>query len=292
MRQQRLADLPFRDQCAAMALGDGDEASGHVVAKKRDACGMAAVAHRQGAAGAGVIFRASEHALRAKGNVQQIAAVPWECVGWSGIDFAAADHRRIGDFDAAVTGGAELEVRGHVFADQFDLGDRRSAARHREHAAGGGRCGAVGGVDLERRKRDRDQVDELGVVGMADAAEAGDCARIGGRLARCILNDEPAGPIGPEDDVLAAARFDVDDSVADRDDAAADHCGAGNVEQAAEAACDQHARIDEGAAQQRSAATLRRDERTRAQRFVAQHQRAAACGLDQRGRAERSSAQR
>ena len=36
MCQQRLPGLPFRDQCAAMAVGYGDEAPGHVICRSRE----------------------------------------------------------------------------------------------------------------------------------------------------------------------------------------------------------------------------------------------------------------
>ncbi len=50
--QQRLLRLRcFGDERAAVAVGRGDEASGHVVAEERDARGMAAIGHRQRAAG-------------------------------------------------------------------------------------------------------------------------------------------------------------------------------------------------------------------------------------------------
>ena len=57
MRKLRLLRLLRRgDQRAAMAVGGDDEASGDVVAEKRDARGVAAVAYGQGAAGVGNVF--------------------------------------------------------------------------------------------------------------------------------------------------------------------------------------------------------------------------------------------
>jgi hypothetical protein len=43
----------FGNKRAAVAVGRGDKTSGHIAAEERDACGMAAIANRQGAAGAG-----------------------------------------------------------------------------------------------------------------------------------------------------------------------------------------------------------------------------------------------
>ena len=74
--QQRLLFclLHFRDQRAAVAVGGEDEASGDVVAEERDARGMAAVAHRQSAAGAGGVLRIGERRLRAESDVRQVDA--------------------------------------------------------------------------------------------------------------------------------------------------------------------------------------------------------------------------
>ena len=58
MRQQRLLLLwiCFRNQRAAMAVGHGDKASGHVVAEERERRRVPAIAHRQRASGAGRVL--------------------------------------------------------------------------------------------------------------------------------------------------------------------------------------------------------------------------------------------
>ena len=78
MGQQRLLPVcvALRDQRAAMAVGRGDEAPGHVVAKECDGCGMAAVGYGQRAASVGAVLRIGERRLRGKGDVRQIDAVP------------------------------------------------------------------------------------------------------------------------------------------------------------------------------------------------------------------------
>jgi hypothetical protein len=86
MRQQRLlAGLPgLREQGAAVAVGRGDEASGHVVAEEGDGCRMAAVGHGQRAAGVGGVLRIGERRLCAEGDVRQIDAVPRESLDGPG----------------------------------------------------------------------------------------------------------------------------------------------------------------------------------------------------------------
>ena len=67
MRQQRLLLLRIRfgDQRAAMAVGHGDKASGHVITEERESGGMATVSHRQGAAFASAVLRIGKRRLRA-----------------------------------------------------------------------------------------------------------------------------------------------------------------------------------------------------------------------------------
>jgi hypothetical protein len=60
-----------------MAVGRGDEASGHVVAEERDCRGMASVAHRQGAAGASSVLRIGKRRLRTPPElITTLLAVP------------------------------------------------------------------------------------------------------------------------------------------------------------------------------------------------------------------------
>ena len=76
MREERRLRLPsVGHQRAAMAVGRGDKASGHVVAEERDGGGVAAVADRRRAAGGGGVLRIGKRRLRAKGDVRQIDAV-------------------------------------------------------------------------------------------------------------------------------------------------------------------------------------------------------------------------
>jgi hypothetical protein len=96
VRQQRLPfGLGFGDQRSA--VGDGDKASGHVVDEKRDTAGMAAVAHRQRAAGVGVGLRIGERRLRAEGDVRHIEAVPRQRLERLRLDAAAVDDCRVED---------------------------------------------------------------------------------------------------------------------------------------------------------------------------------------------------
>ena len=57
VRQQRLLPglLRLRDQCAAVAIGRGDEARGHVVAKQRNLRDVGSLLHRQGTAGVATV---------------------------------------------------------------------------------------------------------------------------------------------------------------------------------------------------------------------------------------------
>jgi hypothetical protein len=83
-----------------MAVGRSGEASGHVVAEKRDGGGVAAVGHRQRAAGFGVVLGVGERRLRAEGDIRQIdAAVQRRGVGRAGVNAAAVGDRRVGDLD-------------------------------------------------------------------------------------------------------------------------------------------------------------------------------------------------
>ncbi|HEY7231589.1 MAG TPA: hypothetical protein VH558_14595 [Pseudolabrys sp.] len=61
--------LRLRDQSAAVAVGRSHETASHVVAKERNACGVAAVAHCQRAAGTGNILRVRQRCVRAEGDV-------------------------------------------------------------------------------------------------------------------------------------------------------------------------------------------------------------------------------
>ena len=55
-----------------MAVGRGDEACGHVVAKERDGCGVTPVRHHQSAAGILCCSRLGERRLRAEGDARQV----------------------------------------------------------------------------------------------------------------------------------------------------------------------------------------------------------------------------
>ena len=112
-----------------MAVGGDDEASGDVAAEKRDARGVAAVAHGQGAAGVGNVLGIGERGLRTEGDIRKIDAVPREGLGGRRRDAAAIRHRRIDDLHIAVAVGLDAEVRRGVAADHVDLGHDRAAAR-------------------------------------------------------------------------------------------------------------------------------------------------------------------
>ena len=104
-----------------MAADRGDEASGDVVAEQHDARGIAAIAHRQSAAGVGAVRRISERRLCTEGDVRQINALPREGLRATGHDAAAVNASRIGDLDAAADAGGDVEVAGRVVADQHML---------------------------------------------------------------------------------------------------------------------------------------------------------------------------
>jgi hypothetical protein len=130
MRQQRLLLLwiRFRDQRAAMAVGHGDKASGHVIAEECESGGMATVSHHQGAAPASAVLRIGKRRLRAEGDVRKIdAAMRVEGRGCTGVDAAAVDHPRIPDDGAADPGtdprGADKKITCRIGADEIDCSD-------------------------------------------------------------------------------------------------------------------------------------------------------------------------
>ena len=77
MRQQRLLLrlLHLRDQRAAVAVGGGEEAPGHVVAEERDGGGVTPVLHSQSAAGIRAVLGVGERRLRAESDIRQVDAV-------------------------------------------------------------------------------------------------------------------------------------------------------------------------------------------------------------------------
>jgi hypothetical protein len=109
MRHKWLLSSPFREQGTAMAVGNGYEAPCHVIAEERDACSMAAIAHRQSAAGAGGVRRVGERRLRTERDVRQIEAVHRE-----GLDVATIGHRWVDDLHVALAVVLGAEVRRRV----------------------------------------------------------------------------------------------------------------------------------------------------------------------------------
>ena len=135
----------------------------------------------------------------------------------------------------------------------------RAAAGDKQRAAGVGGGGDVAEVDLPGRGGDRDEVDELLVVCVTGAAEPGDLAGKRARIVRRILDLEAARAGRQEGDIGGAAGEHVDDAVADRDGAAADHAAARDLDEGAEAAGDERAGVDHGAGHERAAAGERRE---------------------------------
>ena len=85
--------------------------------------GVAAVAHRQRAAGAGGVLRVGERRLRAEGDVRQIDAVLREGAAGIGRHTAAIGDGRIGDLHRAAAAGGDDEVARRVVADHRDRRD-------------------------------------------------------------------------------------------------------------------------------------------------------------------------
>jgi NAD(P)-dependent dehydrogenase (short-subunit alcohol dehydrogenase family) len=65
---------PLREQRAAVTVCRGSEVRGHVVAEKRNAHGMAGVAHPDCAGGANAVIRVGEHRLCTESDVRQVDA--------------------------------------------------------------------------------------------------------------------------------------------------------------------------------------------------------------------------
>jgi hypothetical protein len=164
--QQRLLPglLGLRHQRAAMPVGCGDEASGHVVAEKCDGGGVAAVGHRQRTAGLGVVLGVGERRLRTEGDVRQIDAIAREGLGRPEFDAAAIDNRRVDDRGGPADAGGDAEVRRRVGADHIDARHHEATARDRQRPAADRR--RVAEADRVGDGGNGDEVDELLVVRM------------------------------------------------------------------------------------------------------------------------------
>jgi hypothetical protein len=112
-----------------VAVGSSNETAGDVVAEKRNARGVAAVAYIQRAACASGVLQVGKRCLRAKGDVWQADAIPRERASCVWLDAAAVDDTRIGDPDVAGYRAA-AEIRRRVVTNQDNR--CRAAAEDRD----------------------------------------------------------------------------------------------------------------------------------------------------------------
>jgi hypothetical protein len=111
-----------------VAVGRNDEASGHVVADQRERRGVAAVAHRQGAAIAGGVPGVGKRRLRTERDVRQVDAALWESLRWPERHAAPIRNCRIEDLNIPLAVRRCAEILRRIASDTIvenDLGGAR-----------------------------------------------------------------------------------------------------------------------------------------------------------------------